>query len=219
MKTKLTLFVAVLFANCLLAVELPQGVNKDSKDPLVQAFIKTNGDIINAALIVRDDVKPIFDARGRVTRLHLNDRGGLTDDALKLLVNIPTLEALYISGANITDNGLLSLIKLKNLTELHIASCPVTDAGFRDFHKLSNLRTVVMYGCNKVTNEGMRHLSKSPKLANISINGCSKIDGAGLNHLLNLIKPNSIEAAGTGISSKDASDYMKRKPSAKVFLK
>ena len=221
MKTKLTLFVAVLFANCLLAVELPDGVSKDSKDLLVQAFIKTKGDIVAAINLTSKHAYPRAkcDSEGRLVEVQLNDLKGVGNEGMILLTQVPSIRHLFVAGTSINNEGLKLMTKLQHLTYIHIASCPITDIGLSNFHKIPNLRTIYMYNCKDVTNEGLKHLSVCPKLANVNINGLRKVDGDGLKHLLKLTAPNSIEASGTGITLSDAKAYMTKKPDAKVFLK
>ena len=63
----------------------------------------------------------------------------LTDDDLKYLENLTSLEELNLVGTKITDNGLKYLQKLTNLTELDLKITKITDKGVQYLKKLTNL--------------------------------------------------------------------------------
>ena len=129
MKTKFTLFVTVLLTNCLLAVELPEGVSTNSKDLLVQAFIKTNGDIVAAINLTSKRAYPRArcDSEARLIEVQLNDLVGVGNEGMILLTQVPSIQHRFVAGTSINDEGLALMTKLQNLTYIHIAGCPITD--------------------------------------------------------------------------------------------
>ena len=225
MKTKLTLFVAVLFANCLLAVELPDGVSAKSKDPLVQAYIKAKGDIVGAIYIVNQTNRgsdgalrrATCDSHGRLIEVQLNDVKGLGDESLILLSQVPTIKSLFVGATAVTDAGMMHVIKLGNLEALGIARTQVTDEGLKSLHKLPKLSNLQVYGTG-ITDQGLKHLALCKNLYNVSMYGCTKITIKGLSHLANLQKFRSITVDSTSINKKEAEGFMRKYPKITVRL-
>ena len=224
MKTKLTLFVAALFANCLLAVELPEGVSAKSKDPLVQSYIKAKGDIVRAIYIVNQTNRgsdgtlrrATCDSHGRLIEVQLNDVKGLGDESLILLSQVPTIKSLFVGATAVTDAGMMHVVKLGDLESLGIASTQVTDEGLKSLHKLPKLREIIAYGSAGITDQGLKHLALCKNLFSVSMYGCPKITIKGLSHLANLSKLRSIEV--TSINKKEAEGFMDKHPKIKVHL-
>jgi hypothetical protein len=220
MKTKITLFVAVLFTNCLLAVELPDGVSAKSKDPLVQAYIKAKGDIVRAIYIVNQTNRgphgalwrATCDSHGHLIEVQLNDIKGLGDESLILLSQVPTIKSLFVGATAVTDAGMMHVVKLGNLEALGIARTQVTDEGLKSLHKLPKLREIIAYGSVGITDQGLKHLALCKNLYDVSVSDCKKITVKGLSHLANLLKLRSIEVSGTSINKKEAEGFMGKHP-------
>ena len=225
MKTKITLFVAVLFTNCLLAVELPDGVSAKSKDPLVQAYIKAKGDIVRAIYIVNQTNRgsdgalrrATCDSHGRLIEVQLNDVKGLGDESLILLSQVPTIKSLFVGATAVTDAGMMHVVKLGNLEALGIARTQVTDEGLKSLHKLPKLSNLQVYGTG-ITDQGLKHLALCKNLYNVSMYGCTKITIKGLSHLANLQKFRSITVDSTSINKKEAEGFMRKYPKITVRL-
>ena len=223
MKTKLTLFVAVLFANCLLAIELPDGVSAKSKDPLVQAYIKAKGDIVRAIYIINQANRgpdgtlwrATCDSHGHLIEVQLNDIKGLGDESLILLSQVPTIKSLFVGATAVTDAGMMHVVKLEGLESLGIARTQVTDEGLKSLHKLPKLREIIAYGSVGITDQGLKHLALCKNLSNVSMYGCPKITIKGLSHLANLSKLRSIEV--TSINKKEAEGFMDKHPKITVW--
>ena len=193
-------------------------LDSNSNDPLVKAYIETNGDLVEA---IRKTTKyqnlVEFDSQGRLTRVPLNDIPSLTDEALGLLIATPSIKKLEIAGTKISDKGLLNLINLRNLEFLHIAICPnITDEGFKHLAKIPKLKTIMAYDNIRISNQGLGYLSASKTLEGLDVARCGKINGVGLNYLLRLPNPPSITVEGTGVTSAQAEEFMRKKPGSQV---
>lgn len=98
-----------------------------------------------------------------LTKLSVNYNAHyITDDALKYLPNLETLEAVFISG--ITDEGLKYVTKLKSLNICD--NWGVTDEGLRYVTSLTELNAS---GCeSRITNVGILYLKNLKRLRSIS---------------------------------------------------
>lgn len=63
----------------------------------------------------------------------------VTDDGVKHLISISTLEKLWIAETGVTANGVALLASLKNLSLLDLGGLPVTDSA------LNSLRVFFLY--------------------------------------------------------------------------
>jgi hypothetical protein len=130
---------------------------------------------------VRDeDIKRIAGLR-RLKWLDLMDpTPELTDKALEVLVQMPSMEALSICDASITDRGLAALANMRQLKELTLGPLPFcsirnsrfhfTDEGITRLESLTNLVCLEL-DCPTLSTEGLRHVAKLTKLKRLKLNG------------------------------------------------
>lgn len=190
MKTKLTLFVAAIAANCLFAVELPEGIKKDSKDPLVQAYIKYKGDIVEAIKAANptataDSASPATkcDNKGQLVAVNLNDLKKLTDDSMILLKQVPTIKSLAIGATPITEKGLKHISEIQSLEHLHLGSCfNLNGKSLEVLNKLNNLSNLTAYNLN-FTDSELKALSSLDNLTEIDITNSPKVTLDGVRQL------------------------------------
>jgi hypothetical protein len=163
---------------------------------------------------VRDeDIKRIAGLR-RLKRLDLMDPSPeLTDKALEVLVQMPSIEALSIYDASITDQGLAALANMRQLKELAIGNGRVansrfriTDDGVAQLESLTNLVCLDL-DCPTLSGEEIRHLAKLTKLRRLKLNG-RRITDNNLGLLASLPNLESLELrnatfAGIGFAGLD----------------
>ena len=68
----------------------------------------------------------------------------------------------------------------------------------------------------RISNQGLGYLSASKTLEGLDVARCGKINGVGLNYLLRLPNPPSITVEGTGVTSAQAEEFMRKKPGSQV---
>jgi hypothetical protein len=78
--------------------------------------------------------------------LYLKDpnRWFLRDSTVRLIANIPTLEALWLSSVDVTDRALEHLATLTNLRELNLAGTEITGDTLPVLKQLPNLQRLVV---------------------------------------------------------------------------
>src|SRR5262245_8256182 len=131
---------------------------------------RAEGDEAEAALrkvsasIIRDETRPgrpivRFSVKGQeftdeemrlvggVKTLQTLDLGfaPVTDEGLKELQALPELRTLGLEGTRVTDAGLAALRPLTTLQTLNLRSTWVTDAGLKELQGLQDLRTLSLY--------------------------------------------------------------------------
>ena len=163
---------------------------------------------------VRDeDIKRIAVLR-RLKRLDLMDSSPeLTDRALEVLGQMPSIEALSIYSASLTDRGLAALANMRQLKELTLGPLPLgsirnsafhfTDEGVAHLESLTNLVCLDL-DCPTLSGEGIGHLAKLIKLKRLKLNGC-RITDDDLGQLASLPNLESLELrnatfSGTGFA-------------------
>jgi uncharacterized membrane protein len=92
--------------------------------------------------------------------------GGLTDDMLALLADMPSLETLDLGSNQLGDAGLGALSSFKTLRVLNIHGNPgITDAGLGQLQGLSKLERIYLWGTS-TSSEGVAELATVlPQLA------------------------------------------------------
>jgi hypothetical protein len=81
-----------------------------------------------------------------LTTLRLNGSAGVTDEGVALLVQLPHLEHLDLSGTSVTDRGVARLHGLTHLRSLSLAWTRTTDAGTASLGALHRLESIDLSG-------------------------------------------------------------------------
>ena len=102
------------------------------------------------------------EAFGEVTGVQLM-RTAVTDDDLRLLAAVPTIEYVNLNSTQVTDAGLVHLRACPKLNMLQCDATPITDAGIAELTRHQNLASLSLSG-TKITDAGLEHLAKLPKL-------------------------------------------------------
>lgn len=124
---------------------------------------------------------------GNLKKLSLKDINGVSDNGLKYLAELTSLEALILPYT-ISDNGLAYLKNLTKLKELELQNASITDAGLVHLKKLSSLETLDLSG-TRISHEGLIHLIAITKLKTLDLYGTRiTINDRGLFHLNKLTK-------------------------------
>jgi internalin A len=104
-------------------------------------------------------------ALGRFPMLEFLDLSwtGITDITVKRLKTAP-IRKLSLTGTKITDEGLRHLAQINTLEMLGLYHTDVSDAGLRSLHDLPKLRVLVV-GSTRVTTKGKQSIQRAmPKL-------------------------------------------------------
>lgn len=114
----------------------------------------------------------------------------VTDDTLRDLQGLTTLQSLNLGRTLVADAGLERLEGLTQLQSLDLGETKVTDEGLKHLGRLTRLQTLVLYKTN-MTDAGLEHLEKLPHLHSLDLVG-TKVSDDGLSHLKNFPKLQSL---------------------------
>ena len=103
------------------------------------------------------EVGYVTEARGRVTRVEL--KPSATDEALKHLAGLPSVERLEANVRGVTDEGLKHLKGHPSLKYINFEQSSVTNAGMAHLKDLPRLEDVFLKKAN-ITAEGFAHLAE-----------------------------------------------------------
>ncbi len=123
-----------------------------------------------------------------------------SDEGVKQLATMTSLESLCFRGSDISDAGLECIGKLKNLEELRIwpktlsSGGRITDAGLEHLKGLSKLKTLNIKA-GYFTDSGMQPLAAFTELESLSLSR-TKITEEGLKHLAGLPKLEHLRLSG-----------------------
>jgi hypothetical protein len=91
-----------------------------------------------------------------------------SDNDLKILADVPTVERLSLSHTQVTDKGLAHLRGCPRLKFLALNSVQITDDGLTHLASLTELEALGLIG-TRVTDDGVRHLMRLEKLRFLSL--------------------------------------------------
>jgi internalin A len=98
---------------------------------------------------------------------------------LKNLAGLKSLRSLNVGGSLLlTDEGLKELAELKSLQGLYLFYAPVTDAGLKELAGLKNLQALNL-GDTHVTDDGLKELAGLKSLQWLNLRG-TKVTAAGV---------------------------------------
>ena len=113
-----------------------------------------------------------------------SDNQRFSDQALKVIGGLTSLERLEIHGAVITDAGLQNLQGLTALGDLELRNNgKLTGAGIEHLQSLPKLSTVLIFD-SPLSDAGLDSISRLPELKSLSISGSGKTTKPGLERAL-----------------------------------
>ena len=109
--------------------------------------------------LVRDqDLRQLGGLEAKLLRINFS-KTQITDQGLKELSRVQSLEQLRLASPKITDDGLGALEDLAQLRFLHLLDMPISDAGLAHLHGLKKLESLYIDGTG-VTDAGIEQLVK-----------------------------------------------------------
>jgi hypothetical protein len=105
------------------------------------------------------------EAFGEVTGVQLMSTPATNND-LRYLSDVPTVERISVDDTKVTDEGLLHLRACSKLRFLGLNGIPITDKGLAEISDLAELDSISLNG-TKITDAGLVHLEKLTKLKHL----------------------------------------------------
>jgi Leucine-rich repeat (LRR) protein len=140
---------------------------------------------------------------GKLKSLNVYKCPKITDDGLKQIGRLTSLERLFLNNNDGLTSGLLEEIAhLKNLNRLEIDSVALDEADLVHLPELSKLETLGMscsHSTAKLTDLGLAYVSRLPSLRSVTIQG-ARITDDGVNHLIQLKGLESLGLSHTEIT-------------------
>ena len=111
-----------------------------------------------------------FDGFGKLVGVDLaSDRVSVADADLPLMLSLPHLTKLKLSGGGISGAGIRKISTLGNLTELSLLDAQVDNAGLDQLARLAGLRSLSIRRSPLLNDEGIPHLKRLSKLASLGL--------------------------------------------------
>jgi internalin A len=138
----------------------------------------------------------------------------MTDEGLKELAGLKSLQAVYIAGTQVTDAGLKELAGWKNLRTLDVRWTKVTVAGLKELARHQSLQRLYLNHCG-VTDAGVKELTslKSLQILNIS---ASEVTDAGLKEVAVLKNLQSLIMWGTKATPAGVAELRNELPKCRI---
>lgn len=103
----------------------------------------------------------------------------VTNDVLKSLPGMPSIESLDLSESAISDAGLEYVGKLTNLRTLTLVRVDVTDKGLAYLEGLKKLQRLSLTRCPQISDKGLESLGKLTNLRLLDLRGSRQDHGTG----------------------------------------
>ncbi len=132
--------------------------------------------------------------------------GTVTDDGLRHVAKLKSLESLGLNRIHLTDDGLDWLAKLPNLKRLSITRAAVTDSGLKVLSGIRTLEELRLSTVN-ISDEGLTHLAELNALTHLDLSGNRRLTAAGLRPLAKLRNLRFLRLVGTDVSDADTEHF------------
>ncbi len=169
------------------------------------------------------------------------EKSAITDDGVKLLVNLPLTELSLAHCSNIMDEGMNSIAKMKNLkklslvetfigndgiaplaslllVQLSVGKTALGDDALSDIIKIKTLRRLDMDE-TQVSNDGLEKFLELPELESLNLTYCGKINDEGIETLSKMKNLKNLNIAKTLISIQGAKKLQDALPGCTVTSK
>ena len=211
----------------------------DLGDDLLNAMIRTRGDLVGALVEKRVAEQVQFNSRRGIEFLLVKDVQ-LTDAGFRMLANqremkrlwlinskitnksmpfirgMPALEELVLKQAQIDDNGLAQIAGNTRLTFLSLQETQVTDAGIKYLRAMSGLESLSLNNTT-VSDEGVAQLRQLRKLETLALNG-TQVTDASLAVLESMSNLKEIHLQETAVTNDGLERLSKLNQLGKVYL-
>jgi hypothetical protein len=135
--------------------------------------------------------------------------------AIDLLVRSSHLKLFSAANTNLSDDGLRSLSQMDTLQTVSISSTQVTAAGFAKISQLSRLTTLHADGNVRVNNEAIGYIARCPALQELTL-GRTSANGFAVNHLSAMKGLKLLDLSNCNFSATAAADLQSRLPGCEV---
>ena len=143
----------------------------------------------------------------------LKPPAGLDDTGMVLIGNLKSLKVLYIYGNNnVTDEGLKQLSKLKSLELLVLNSVHITDQGLEILSELPLLNHLILDG--NFTNNAILYLKDIPSLKTLKIDA-KRFNDQGMQNISGLTQLENLNVHWIEGITDDGISYLRDIPSLK----
>ena len=135
---------------------------------------------------------------------------------MHVLAEFTSLKSLNVNDLAITDDGLKKINKLKSLEQLYLIRTKITDDGMREIAELTNLNLLDL-NFTRITDAGLKHVSQLKNLKSLHLCG-SSITDKGLKELAGLENLTYLELVETKVSDDGLKTLSELKNLKTVFL-
>lgn len=147
-----------------------------------------------------EEVLDVLSKQKHLTWIYSEDARYLNNRICQALAQMPNLQRLSLSGAQIDDEGASQLAKISTLTTLGLNGTKVTSAGLKELTKLRNL-TYLSAAKTLIDDEGLRLVATLSKLTWLDLDN-TQITDAGIEHLRPLKSLRVLLLANTAITDR-----------------
>jgi len=151
----------------------------DSHGEHMVTTLYRHGGAVHSAPIVPEWLHPLRDligveAFGEVVGVQLTGTA-TTDNDLRYLLDVSSVDNLWLSRTKVTDAGMRHLRACPKLGFLTLDNTIITDAGVAQLMGLSELNSLSLSG-TKITDAGLEHVAKMTKLKELWLRGTAITD-------------------------------------------
>jgi hypothetical protein len=140
----------------------------------------------------------------------------VTDDDLRLLGEVPTIENLNLAETKITNEGLRHLKKLPKLQWLGLAGTKIDDQGLEHLAMHKKMWCLIL-DKTAITDDGLAHLETLTDLEEWLGLEDTKVSNAGLVHLRNCKKLRRLNLWHSAVTRSGKDDLQTELPSTQIY--
>lgn len=105
---------------------------------------------------------------------------GLSSRGLELLVGLPALADIDLTGTKVDDNSMASLAKIPTLEAIRLNATEIGDEGLNHLVSLPGLKILQLAGCGRLTPAGLAAIGRMPAIEEVVLNSVSAVNNESL---------------------------------------
>ena len=183
------IFIGLLALGCNSSTSIaPETVNAKKAPEVSKKISVTPDDAASVSTI--EALADKFRRDGNENLIEVDFRGATIDDSnLSALKMLPKIRSVLLSGTDVTDEGMKVLGTISTLENLDLRDCAISDDGLASLSSLGKIKAIKLSGKSggcTVSDDGMQHIANFKNLKVLGVDSLWDISEDGIAKLTDL---------------------------------
>lgn len=152
----------------------------------------------------------------KLTQINLMGTDVIPEHADNLRFLPGSVREVQLDSKYVSDDVLRLLGEMSSLERLRLFDAPVTGGGLVHLAQLRNLKILELSACSELTSEGLTSFAGHPALTRLDLSGCAQIDDTCVPTLGTITTLERVNLADTGFTGEGAAELKELLPECTI---